>query len=697
MLQFLELKQQLRGYLSVFQVKEITKAYDLAEKLHHGQVRSDGAPYITHPLEVAKILADMRMDYQSIVAAILHDVLEDTSISKEELSEMFHANIVALVDGVSKLEQLKFETREEAQAENLRKMMLAMAKDIRVILVKLADRLHNMRTLDALSREKQRRIALETLEIYAPIANRLGMNNLCVEFEELGFAHLYPIRYRVLKEALLKVRGDRKEVINQIEIVIKERCAKEEIIPKRIYGREKHLYSLYKKMRSKDLSLAEVMDVYAMRIVTEQSDACYRILGIVHNLYKPVYGRFKDYIAVPKANGYQSLHTTVLCQNGIPVEIQIRTEKMDKMAENGIAAHWLYKSFSSDFSIHAKEWLNNILEIQKCAGSSLEFVEHIKIDLYPDEVYVFTPSGDIMSLSSGATCVDFAYAVHTDVGNCCIAAKIDKRLVPVSTKLLSGQAVEIITANGASPNPAWLTFVATGKARSNIRHWLKNQHNSESIQLGKRLLERTLLELSVSTESIKEEDFNRVCKELNFATKEELFSEIGIGNQLVPLIARRLLGQLPNAEGVNLSLAINGTEGVVISYAKCCHPIPGDAIVGFFNAGRGIMIHRENCSSIADLRHSPEKYVFVSWADNVSGTFQVELRLETLNKREILAIIASALSDCNANIKNIHIDNEYRKRSVLLFVIQVVNRAHLVKIIKRLRMINMVTKVVRVK
>ena len=454
----------------MFQVKEITKAYDLAEKLHHGQVRSDGAPYITHPLEVAKILADMRMDYQSIVAAILHDVLEDTSISKEELSEMFHANIVALVDGVSKLEQLKFETREEAQAENLRKMMLAMAKDIRVILVKLADRLHNMRTLDALSREKQRRIALETLEIYAPIANRLGMNNLCVEFEELGFAHLYPIRYRVLKEALLKVRGDRKEVINQIEIVIKERCAKEEIIPKRIYGREKHLYSLYKKMRSKDLSLAEVMDVYAMRIVTEQSDACYRILGIVHNLYKPVYGRFKDYIAVPKANGYQSLHTTVLCQNGIPVEIQIRTEKMDKMAENGIAAHWLYKSFSSDFSIHAKEWLNNILEIQKCAGSSLEFVEHIKIDLYPDEVYVFTPSGDIMSLSSGATCVDFAYAVHTDVGNCCIAAKIDKRLVPVSTKLLSGQAVEIITANGASPNPAWLTFVATGKARSNIRH-----------------------------------------------------------------------------------------------------------------------------------------------------------------------------------------------------------------------------------
>lgn len=697
MLQFLDLKKQLSEYLSKVQIKDITKAYNLADKLHNGQIRHNGDPYITHPIEVAKILADMRMDYQSIIAAMLHDVLEDTSISKEELAEIFNIKIVELVDGVSKLEQIKFESREEAQAENLRKMMLAMAKDVRVILVKLADRLHNMRTLDALSREKQKRISLETLEIYAPIANRLGMNNLCVEFEELSFAYLYPVRCKVLKDALSKIRVSRCEVINQIEESIKERCAKENIIPKKIYGREKHLYSLYKKMRDKDLSLSEVMDVYAMRIVTEKEDTCYRILGIVHQLYKPVYGRFKDYIAVPKANGYQSLHTTVLANNGIPVEIQIRTENMDKMAENGIAAHWLYKSFPTDFGKHAKEWLNNILEIQKYAGSSLEFVEHIKVDLYPDEVYVFTPTGDIMSLTGGATCVDFAYAVHTDIGNCCIAAKIDRRLVPVSTKLVSGQTIEIITAEGANPNPAWLTFVATGKARSNIRHWFKNQHNSESIQLGKRLLERSLSELSASLESIKEENFNKVLKELSLASKEDLFAEVGIGNQIVPLIARRLLGQIQNEANTNLPLAIKGTEGVVITYAKCCYPIPGDSVVGLFNPGRGIVIHRESCSHFTDKHHSPDKYVFVTWANDVTGTFQVELKLEALNKRGILSVIASALSDCNANIKNIHIDDAYTQRSILLFVIEVSNRAHLTKIIKRLRSVHFVTKVIRVK
>ena len=406
MLLFNTLKQQIKEYLSPYHIKEITKAYSLASELHRGQLRYNGDPYITHPVEVARILVEMRMDYQSIIAAMLHDVLEDTTVSKAEIAEIFNIKIAELVDGVSKLKQIKFESKEEAQAENLRKMMLAMAKDIRVILVKLADRLHNMRTLEVLPREKQKRIALETLEIYAPIANRLGMNNLCIEFEELGFAYLYPIRFKVLKEALDKMRVSRSEIVKQIEVAIKERCAKENIIPNKIYGREKHLYSLYKKMRDKDLPLFEVMDVYAMRIVAEQEDTCYRILGIVHQLYKPVYGRFKDYIAVPKANGYQSLHTTVLANNGIPVEIQIRTENMDKMAENGIAAHWLYKSFPNDVGRHAKEWLNNILEIQKYAGSSLEFVEHIKVDLYPDEVYVFTPTGDIMSLTGGATCVD---------------------------------------------------------------------------------------------------------------------------------------------------------------------------------------------------------------------------------------------------------------------------------------------------
>lgn len=697
MLQFLDLKQQLSEYLFSAQIKEITKAYNLAEKLHQGQVRHNGDPYITHPLEVAKILADMRMDYQSIIAAMLHDVLEDTSITKEELAEIFDIKIVELVDGVSKLDQITFESREEAQAENLRKMMLAMAKDVRVILVKLADRLHNMHTLDVLPLEKQKRIALETLDIYAPIANRLGMNNLCIEFEELGFAALYPARCKVLKNALSKMRVSRSEIIKQIEESIKERCARENIIPKKIYGREKHLYSLYKKMRDKDLSLSEVMDVYAMRIVVEKEDTCYRVLGIVHQLYKPVYSRFKDYIAVPKANGYQSLHTTVLANNGIPVEIQIRTENMDKMAENGIAAHWLYKSFPSDFGKHAKEWLNNILEIQKYVGSSLEFVEHIKIDLYPDEVYVFTPTGDIMSLTGGATCVDFAYAVHTDVGNCCIAAKIDKRLVPVSTKLLSGQTIEIMTADGANPNPAWLSFVVTGKARNNIKQWFKSQHNNESIQLGKRLLERSLSELSSSLDAIKEEDFDKILKELNLATKEDLFAEVGVGNQIVPLITKRLLGEIPSVKNPNVPLAIKGTEGVVISYAKCCYPIPGDTVVGLFNPGRGIVIHRENCSYFTEKHHSPDKYVFVTWANDITGTYQVELKLEVLNRRGILSVIASALSDCNANIKNVQVDDAYTKRSILLFIIEVIDRAHLTKIIKRLRAIHFVTKVIRVK
>lgn len=698
MLLFESLKKQIKEYLSLQNVKEITKAFDLASKLHDGQLRYNGDPYITHPLEVAKILAEMRMDHQSIIAAMLHDVLEDTSISKLEIAKIFNLKVAELVDGVSKLKQITFESKEEAQAENLRKMMLAMAKDIRVILVKLADRLHNMRTLKALPRDKQKRIALETLEIYAPIANRLGMNNLCVEFEELGFAYLYPIRFKILKEALDKVRLSRIEIIKQIEKIIKERCAQENIHPSKIYGREKHLYSIYKKMRDKDLSLSEVMDVYAMRIVVAKNeDTCYRILGIVHQLYKPVYGRFKDYIAVPKANGYQSLHTTVLANNGIPVEIQIRTESMNTMAENGIAAHWLYKSFPGDANRHAKEWLNNILEIQKYAGNSLEFVEHIKVDLYPDEVYVFTPTGDIMSLPGGATCVDFAYAVHTDVGNSCIAAKIDRRLVPVSSKLLSGQTIEIITANGANPNPAWLTFVVTSKARSNIRHWFKNQHNTESIQLGKRLLERAFTELLIPIDSIKEENFSRVIKELKLNDKDELFAEIGLGNQIIPLIARKIAGQIPTKKTSNLPLAIKGTEGVVLSYAKCCHPIPGDVIVGILNPGRGIMVHRENCKYLTDNRYPPDKYVFITWAHDVRGNFSVELKVEALNKKGILALVASVLTDCNANIKNIHVDNNYTKRSILLFAIEVTNKIHLTKIIKKLKTINIVIKVIRVK
>lgn len=703
MLQFAELKDQLAEYLNKEQVELVALAYSMAEKAHTGQLRSSGDEYITHPVAVAHILADMHMDHQSIIAAILHDVIEDTSVSKEDIAATFGEKVAELVDGVSKLAQLKFESRAEAQAENLRKMMLAMARDIRVILIKLADRLHNMRTLEALSRDKQRRIALETLEIYAPIANRLGMNNFRVEFEDLGFSYLYPVRYRVLKEAVRKARGNRKEIINSIEEELHDCLKKDKIKTKSIVGREKHLYSLYRKMRFKDLSLSEIMDVYALRIVVKDIDTCYRVLGKVHSLYKPVHGRFKDYIAVPKANGYQSLHTTVLGHNGVPVEIQIRTEEMNNMAENGISAHWLYKSFADDNSgneaeTRAREWLKGLLELQHNTGSSLEFIEHVKIDLYPDEVYVFTPTGEILSLSSGATCVDFAYSVHTDVGNSCIAAKIDRRLVPLSSRLSSGQTIEIITADGAHPNPAWLSFVVTGKARSNIRHWLKTQQISESRQLGKRLLERALVALALTIETTAEENFVRVAKELKLSGKDELFEEIGLGNQMAPLVARRLAVDSPKDADQSINpLAIKGTEGMVVSYAKCCRPIPGDPILGFLSAGRGMVVHRDNCNNVAEVRRYPEKYVFVQWAEEVIGEFAVDLRVDVLNKRGVLATLANALSDCNANIENVHVEERDERHNALIFLIYIKDRKHLAHIIRRLRSISIVIKVSRVK
>lgn len=703
MLQFAELRNQLAEYLNKEQVELIALAYSMAEKAHTGQLRSSGDQYITHPVAVAQILADMHMDHQSIIAAILHDVIEDTSVSKEEIAATFGEKVAELVDGVSKLAQLKFESRAEAQAENLRKMMLAMARDIRVILIKLADRLHNMRTLESLSRDKQRRIALETLEIYAPIANRLGMNNFRVEFEDLGFSYLYPVRYRVLKEAVRKARGNRKEIINSIEEDLQTNLKKQKIKPKSIVGREKHLYSLYRKMRFKDLSLSEIMDVYALRIVVKDVDSCYRVLGIVHSMYKPVHGRFKDYIAVPKANGYQSLHTTVLGHNGVPVEIQIRTEEMNNMAENGISAHWLYKSFADENSgneaeTRARGWLKGLLELQNNTGSSLEFIEHVKIDLYPDEVYVFTPTGEILSLPSGATCVDFAYSVHTDVGNSCIAAKIDRRLVPLSSRLSSGQTIEVITADGAHPNPAWLSFVVTGKARSNIRHWLKTQQISESRQLGKRLLERALAALSLTLDTTAEENYARVAKELKLSGKDELFEEVGLGNQMAPLVARRLAVDSPKyADQYITPLAIKGTEGMVVSYAKCCRPIPGDPILGFLSAGRGMVIHRDNCNNVAEVRRYPEKYVFVQWATEVIGEFAVDLRVDVLNKRGVLATLANALSDCNANIENVHVEERDERHSALVFLIHIKDRKHLAHIIRRLRSISIVIKVSRVK
>lgn len=693
------------SYLPEEQLEEVADAYLVAFSAHEGQHRSSGEPYISHPIEVAKILANMRMDHQSIMAAMLHDVIEDTHLDKGMIAEKFGDEVAELVDGVSKLDKIKFENRVEAQAENLRKMMLAMARDIRVILIKLADRLHNLRTLEALPSEKQRRIAKETLEIYAPIANRLGMHTFVVEFEDLGFSFLYPLRYRVLKEAVLKARGNRKELISDLESNLKKRLEAEDFCSFTIIGREKHLYSLYKKMRAKDLSLTEIMDVYALRFLVDTVDACYRVLGIVHSLYKPIHGRFKDYIAIPKANGYQSLHTTVVGPYGVPVEVQIRTEEMNRMAENGIAAHWLYKASNDarqgtigEAEVRARVWLQGLLEIQGSAGNSKEFIEHVKVNLYPDEVYVFTPQGDIFSLPSGATAVDFAYAVHSDVGNSCIAVKIDRRLMPLSTRLSNGQTIEIITAAGAHPNPAWLSFVGTSKARHAIRHWLKTQQMSEARILGKRLIERSLSSLNLVIDDMLEDRVLVVLNELNMQNFDELCEAVGFGNQIAPLVVRRLLSELPVSDThVFYPLAIRGTEGMVVSYATCCRPIPGDAIIGALNAGRGIVIHRSRCKNVAEISESPESYVFIQWDKNVEGEFLVELRVDALNtKRGVLAMLTSNVTDNEANVQNVNIDQRDSRHSRVIFLLSVRDRAHLLSVMQSLRALSVVTKVARV-
>ncbi len=693
------LQQQLCTYLDLEQIQIIEAAYHMAAKAHAGQNRFSGDPYISHPLAVAQILADMHMDHQSIVTALLHDVLEDTLIDRSMIALHFGEEVAQLVESLSKLDQIKFESRIEAQAENLRRMMLAMTRDIRVILIKLADRLHNMRTLEHLPREKKQRIAKETMEIYAPIANRLGMNRFRLEFEDAGFAHLYPIRYRVLKEALRKARGNRKEVVQKIEQAVSARLEAAGINAFRILGREKHLYSLYKKMKSKDLALSEIMDIYAIRILVDQVDTCYRVLGIIHNLYKPVYGRFKDYIAVRKINGYQSLHTTVIGFEGIPIEVQIRTEEMNQLAEQGIAAHWRYKTpegAMGEAEVRARDWLKDILEIQKNAKNPKDFIEQVKIDLYPDEVYVFTPGGDILSLPNQATAVDFAYAVHTDVGNACIAVKIDRRLMPLSTRLYSGQTVEIITAMGAHPNPAWMSFVVTGKARTNIRHFLRMQQQDQACIFGKRLLEREIMALSLTWDDIAKPKLAALLEDLKLERLEQLCEAIGLGNQSAPLVLRRLLEALPaEARDLGGPLAISGTEGMVLCYAQCCYPIPGDLILGFLSSGRGVIVHQENCAYIQKTPQLREKHILVQWATVVSSEFSVALTVEIFNNRGVLALLASTISKNDASIQNVHIDERDLRHTIIIFLLSVKSKEHLTKIMRALKSIPTVTRVSR--
>jgi len=701
------LATNLSGYLESDQVNLVRRAYFYAEQAHDGQFRRSGEPYVTHPLAVAGILSEMHMDPQSLVAAMLHDVIEDTGISKSAVKSQFGDTIAEMVDGVSKLNKISFSSHAEAQAENFQKMALAMARDIRVILVKLADRLHNMRTLDVLSPEKRRRVARETLDIYAPIANRLGMNSVRIEFEELGFDALYPMRKRRINAAVKSVRGNRKEIVKQIQSSL-EACLEREGMPARVFGREKHLYSIYEKMRAKRKSFSEIMDVYAFRIVVDKVDTCYRVLGAVHNLYKPVPGRFKDYIAIPKANGYQSLHTTLFGMHGVPIEIQIRTEEMEAMANNGIAAHWLYKSsddIPSSAHIRARQWVNGLLEMQQHAGNSLEFIENVKIDLFPDEIYVFTPKGSIMELPAGSTAVDFAYAVHTDVGNSCVACRISRRLAPLSEPLESGQTVEIITAPGTQPNPAWLSFVVTGKARSNIRHFLKNQRHSESVALGKRLLNKVLGGFGTQLEKIPQEQIQKMLLQLNSQSLDNILEDIGLGNRMAHVIARLVLPEhddvdlLPETtkETKQSSLAIRGSEGMVMSFAKCCHPIPGDPIIGHISSGRGMVIHTETCNNIAEIRDNPEKCVSVRWDPNVEGEFSVEIRVELENERGIIAKLATTITGAEANIEKISTVERDARFSIVNLSLNVRNRIHLARVMKRIRIIKPVIKVTRVK
>ncbi len=688
----------LDTYLEPDQVKQVYQAYLFSAAAHDGQMRMTGEPYIFHPLAVARVLAEMHMDTSSIIAAILHDVMEDTPASREELAERFGDTVADLVDGVSKLTHLKFRSKAEAQAENFRKMMLAMSQDIRVILVKLADRLHNMRTLGVMRPEKKRRIARETLDIYAPIAQRLGMRTIRRELEQLGFEAHYPMRFRVLSDAVQKIKGQRKELVSMVETTIVQRL-EEQSINARISGREKNLYSIYRKMRDKHLSFKDLYDVFAFRIVVEDIDTCYRVLGAMHTLYKPVPGRFKDYIAIPKANGYQSLHTVLFGPNGVPIEVQIRTKDMDLIAEEGIAAHWYYKAGDSNASAaqrRASEWLKNLMDLQQNTGNALEFLETVKVDLFPDEIYVFTPQGDIMALPRGATGIDFAYAVHTDIGNSCVAVKVDRKLTPLSTPLQSGQTIEVIKSENAHPRSVWLNYATTAKARTNIRHYLKSIQATEAIKQGKVLLAHALEEEGMALEDVSEEQFKAMQEQLNYESLDDMYKDIGMGNRLPSMIAR-LLGN-PDASDDERDvkpLTIKGTEGLVVDFGRCCSPIPGDDIVGMMTAGRGMVIHRCRCGNVQHAAHEGGKVFPVQWAEEMQGDFPASVRALTQNQRGVLANMASAISSLQGDILDVQFSERDSMSTTVDMRIAVRDRKHLADIIRRIRIIPEVMKISR--
>ncbi|KKD58192.1 guanosine-3',5'-bis(diphosphate) 3'-pyrophosphohydrolase [Grimontia sp. AD028] len=698
---FDSLKEVAAQYLPESHLEALRQAYLVARDAHEGQTRSSGEPYIIHPIAVARILAEMRLDHETLMAALLHDVIEDTDVTKEDLQQRFGDTVADLVDGVSKLDKLKFRDRQEAQAENFRKMIMAMAHDIRVILIKLADRTHNMRTLGALRPDKRRRIARETLEIFSPLAHRLGIHNIKVELEELGFEALYPTRYRVLREVVIHARGNRKEMIQKIHAEIEGRLQDAGINAK-VLGREKNLYSIYNKMKNKEQRFHTIMDLYAFRVIVDSVDTCYRVLGQMHNLYKPRPGRMKDYIAVPKANGYQSLHTSMIGPHGVPVEVQIRTEDMDQMADKGVAAHWAYKDGAdraggggTTAQVRAQRWMQSLLELQQSAGSSFEFIESVKSDLFPDELFVFTPKGRIVEMPVGATAVDFAYAVHTDVGNSCVGARVNRQSYPLSQPLKNGQTIEIITAPGARPNAAWLNYVVTSRARTKIRQVLKTKRREESVILGRRLLNHALGEKNI--QDIEQENIDKVLHDLKLESEEDLLADIGAGELMSVVIAKRLLGDADSLEEQGGCLPIRGAEGILLTYANCCRPIPGDHIVGHVSPGKGLVIHREECANIRGYSQEPDKYMSVEWGDDIDQDFATALRVDMLNHQGALADLTNTIAATGSNIQGLTTEERDGRLYTIYVKLTTHNRVHLANIMRRIRIMPNVVKVSRQK
>jgi GTP pyrophosphokinase len=708
---------RLKKYLPSSEIARVKEAFRFADAAHLGQTRKTGEPYITHPVAVAELLADWKLDGAAIQAALMHDVLEDSGIRKEEIAERFGPPVAELVDGVSKLDRLRFDSNEEAQAESFRKMLLAMGRDVRVILIKLADRLHNVRTLEAMEREKQRRIARETLEIYAPIAHRLGLNAIFRELQEQSFARIHPLRHRVLSKAVLAARGNRREVLGKINEAVRRALAQAKIKAE-IQGREKTIYGIYRKMVEKSLSFSQVLDIYGFRIVVNARQDCYLALGSLHALYKPVPGKFKDYIAIPKMNGYQSLHTTLLGPYGTPVEFQIRTREMHRVAESGVAAHWLYKTDDTsltELQSRTHQWLQSLLEIQQQTGDSVEMMENIKVDLFPDKVYVFTPKGKIVSMPRGATPVDFAYGIHTDVGNRCVAARINGEIQPLRSELKNGDVIDIVTGPVARPNPNWLTFVRTGKARAEIRHFLRTIKREESVELGERLLVQSARQLGVTLADVPAERWEAIVRDGQAKDRDEILADIGLGRRLAAVVARQLmLGTAPAgaeaAPGEAITetsrtlfaaagpVVIRGTEGMALQTSNCCSPIPGDAIVGHMRKDQGLAVHQAECPTARRGRRAdPERWIDLVWAEDASGSFGARLAVSAANERGTLARIAVAIAEAESNILNVNMEDENAEQAQLNFKLQVRDRRHLARVMRMLRRVPQVSRVLRVK